>query len=355
MQSAFQSLFNLVKYSMSNPLEDCLTEIIAPIFSEGEILSSFLYKFTGKHFEAISNIRVSTQKTYSKIFDHDRDSRPDLVISFESKCVKQLIFIENKLGSEEGAFQLKRYFDHLKYHAKRGYQTSLFYITKKYDPKEKSYYSNEGVRFNQLQWFQVYDWLKTLEDNLYVNEVCKYMEVNGLNRSRKFTPGDINALQNLKKIQSMLDETLDGKLKEVFERLFGKPMQWSNRANQLRNFNRYVLISDQSDWKFIGCGFWFTEEDYPEISVFLEVTSNCKSKEEVIQAINTFLDENEEWILEGPEDDKDSFIVYRDISILTFLSEADHIDSIQEYIIKELSKLHTLKSRFSELKWESRG
>jgi hypothetical protein len=355
MQSSIKKMYDLVKDSTTNPLEDYLTEVISPIFTKEEFLTNFLDKFSGNRFEAIRNIRVSTQKKYGKILDHDTDSRPDLVITFESKMGRNIIFFENKLGSEEGSLQLKRYYDHLHHHHTKGYFTYLFYITRKYDPKEKSKYSQNGTSFNQLQWFQFYNWLLTLEENLYVNEVLKYMEVHELNKSRKFLPNDIYAFQNLFRLQSMLDETLDGKVRETYVKLFGKPMQWSNRANQLRSFNRYVSISDQSDWKFIGCGFWFTDEEYPVISVFLEVNPNCRRKEELIKAIDTFCKENENWIFEGPEDEKDSFIVYLDKSLLEFLSESDHIESIQDYIIEKLHEIHKIKVEFPELKWEERG
>jgi hypothetical protein len=356
MKSTFQRMYNLINYSTSERLEDYFTEIIAPIFKDKNILESFLNRFSNGIFDDLHNIRVSTQKTYFKILDHDTDSRPDLVITFESKQRRHLMFFENKLQTGEGVLQLKRYSDHLNNHNLKGYKTYLFYITKEYDPKDNNLYTNNGNKFNQIQWFQIYSWLIAFkEENLYVNEVLNYMEVNALNKRRRFTPVDINAMQNLSTLQEMLDDTLDGKLKNAFENLFGKPMKWSNRAKQLRDCNRYILISDQSDWKFIGCGFWFTDDDYPEISVFLEVESNCIKKEELLRAISTFCDENKDWEFEGPEDERDGFILYFDKSLLDFLSENDQIDSIQEHIIKKLKLLHILKTNYPELKWVARG
>lgn len=348
-------MYDLASYSTSNPLEDFLTEVIAPVFKDEEILTSFLSKFTGKQEENISNIRVSTQKTYRKILDHSTDSRPDLVVTFETAKRRHIIFFESKFGSSEGVQQLKRYYDHLIQHSLKGYATHLFYVTREYDPKETRSATHQGTMFSQMQWFQIYNWLITFKENLYVNEVLKYMEVYELNKSRVFSPSDIHALQNLYKLQTMLDETLNGKLKLAFEEFFGRSMQWQNRAKQLRERNRYVLSNDQSDWKYIGCGFWFTEEEYPDITVFLEVSSNCQRKEEVLKAIDTFCLEHPEWEFEGPEDERDGFILYIDKSLLMFLSESDHIDSIQEYIIGKLEELHTLKTQFPELKWEARG
>ena len=65
----------------------------------------------------------------------------------------------------------------------------------------------------------------------------------------------------------MLDDCLDGKVSDTLTTLFGKPKQWINRAYQLREDSRYILYNDQSDWKFIGCGLWLTDDEYPVVTV----------------------------------------------------------------------------------------
>lgn len=123
--STFQRLYSLVKHSAIHPWEDYLTELVAPIFRKREVLISFLSKFTGKKFDDVSNIQVSTQKTYSQLPGHSTDSRPDLVISFQHSQKRHLVFIENKLGSGEGHQQLQRYIDHLQEHQKKTYSTFM--------------------------------------------------------------------------------------------------------------------------------------------------------------------------------------------------------------------------------------
>ena len=349
--STFSRLYRLASYPSSNPMEDYLTELLAPIFKDSKFLTSFLEKFADKHFESIGNIRVSTQKTYLKILDHETDSRPDLIVSFETRKGKHLMFFENKLGAGEGVLQLKRYHDHLQEHYAKGYDTYLFYITKIYDPKEKKNETQKGTAFFQTQWFRIYHWLTTFKEDIYVNELLSYMEENELDNSRVFTPSDIHALQQLPKMQKMLDETLDGKVKRSFEELFGRAMQWQNRAKQLRDRDRYVLYSDQSDWKYIGCGYWFMDGEYPDISIFLEVESNCQNRKELLEAIERFCNEYPDWELEGPEDGRDYFILYYDRSMKEFLSCADHIESFQDFMIEKLTELHSLKQQLPQLKW----
>ncbi|WP_082091518.1 PD-(D/E)XK nuclease family protein [Domibacillus tundrae] len=190
------------------------------------------------------------------------DSRPDLVITFNHGSASHVVFIENKLGSGEGYLQLERYRDHLTLHKLSGFAVHLFYITQYYDPKNMDSVKDH---FQQLQWFEVFHWLQEeYREDLYCKQILKYMEEIGLDKTRTFLPQDIYAVQNLWKTLSMLDEYLDGKTAHCFTNLFGKPKQLGTRVTQLRYWNRYVIHNDQSDWKFVGCGFWMEHENYPE-------------------------------------------------------------------------------------------
>jgi hypothetical protein len=131
---------------------------------------------------------------------------------------------------------LKRYADHLRKHRQDGYYIHLLYITKYYDPKEADILDKcNGTGFTQLRWCQVHKWLLQYKEDLYCSQVIEYMEELNLNKSRRFTPIDIYAIQNAQRLQSMLDETLEGKVTSKYTELFGKPKQWSNRTTQLRD------------------------------------------------------------------------------------------------------------------------
>src|SRR2546429_250456 len=82
MNSSFQRMYDTVRKTENHPLEDYLTEVIAPILESQEMVSSFMKRFIHKKFRSIENIKVFTQKTYAKINDHLTDSRPDMVITF---------------------------------------------------------------------------------------------------------------------------------------------------------------------------------------------------------------------------------------------------------------------------------
>lgn len=332
----------------TNRHEDYMTEVIAPLFSQPEYLRSFLSRFGQKKLETVHDIAVSTQRTYKRILEHQVDSRPDLIVSFTADKQKYLVFFENKLDAVEGSEQLGRYTDHLIEHKNKGYQVLLFYITRRYDPKD---YIGTFVPFHQLQWFQFYEWLKNKESNLYIEQVIQYMEDLGLNKIRKFSPAELHVLQSMSKVQGMMDDCLGGIVKREFTSLFGSSRKRTSKSTQFSN-DRYVLWNDQSDWKFVGCGFWFMEDDYPQISVFLEGTSKCKNKETLLKAMEEFAADRPEWVFEGPEDENGDFILYMDKSLVQFLTESDHIQAIQDHLGEKLRELHILVLKTPQLVWK---
>lgn len=349
MLSSHSKIYNLLRQSDSNPYEDYLTEVIAPIFGQPDIVRSFFKQFAGVEFSKISRVKAYTQKTYRKLHTHDTDSRPDLVITFSEEDKQHIVFIENKLGSGEGNHQLRRYREHLEKSEKEGFTTYLFYITQYFDPKQVV---SSSTKFFQLQWYQIFMWLQEqYGQDLYCKQVLMYMEEIELNKSRTFLPQDVYAIQNLGRTISMLDQCLNEQTTHVFTNLFGKPKPWGNRAIELRDYNRYVIQNDQSDWKFVGCGFSFEHTDYPEVSVYMEVHPNSKHKSVLMNAFEQFAQEHEEWSYEAPEDQNDWFMVYSEQSLTHFLSAPDHIDAIEIFFIQRLEKLNELKQSLSQLNW----
>lgn len=79
------------------------------------------------------------------------ESTPDVELRIRTPIYgMQLIFVESKLGSAEGADQLWRYADHLR-NAEGAERKTLVYVTRDYDPKEEAEVlrSVEGVGFVQ--------------------------------------------------------------------------------------------------------------------------------------------------------------------------------------------------------------
>lgn len=349
----FKDLHALLRKGQSSMYEDLLTEVFADVMRDKEVLMSYIQQFLGINLVDPQGIIITTQKSLLRIEDHETDSRPDLVVQFREQGKKYILFFENKIHSEEGHTQLERYADHLRSYRDDGYLTFLIYTTRYDDMKDtdKIFSKGKSAKFIQLRWYKIYDWLKDHKDP-YVNRVLEFMEEIGLKESRRFLPQDMYALQEMNRLQHMMDECLDGAVDEVMTKLFRKATGWSNRGVQLRDHFRYYKMNDQSNGTWVGCGFHLTEDEYPEVCVQYEVSPTSKQRKEVIKAMTQFLEDNPEWEDYDLDDDSRWSGISCDRPLLAFLKEEDHIKSIQEYFIEKLKELYLLKQHNSQLGWK---
>lgn len=350
MSSLFKNIYSLLRQGQNDILEDYLTEIFAEIFKDEDMLINFFKQFAEITLEEPSNIEVTTQKTLLKLPEHEINSRPDLVIQFQDKGKLFIAFFENKLEAAEGNFQLQRYTEHLQVYKNRGYNTFLFYVTRYYDPKEND-------KIIQLRWYMIYNWLKG-HRNPFIAKIITFMEEIQLNETRRFLPQDIFAIQLMNRLQRMMDECLDGPVDEKMTELFGKAVKWSNRHVNLRDDSRYFKTNDQGDnWTstWMGCGFKLTNEEYPLVSVIFEVNPNFLKREEVIEAMQWFLDNEgtkRGWKGYNLDDNTKWSGINCDKYLLDFLKNDDHISSIQEFFNEKMEELYLLKKQYPDLNWK---
>lgn len=348
MSSLFRRVYLLLRQGQINILEDFLTEIFAEVFEDTDMLISFYNTFAGINLIGPTHIEITTQKTYPKLSNHDTDSRPDLVIQFRDSGNNYLTFFENKFEASEGYQQLNRYSDHLNVFKAKGYHTRLFYVTRYDDVKS-------NMKITQIRWYMIYNWLKT-NSNTFINKVIRFMEEIHLNETRRFLPQDIYAIQNMDRLQKMMDECLDGPVDETMTKLFGRALGWSNRQVQLRDKYRYFKINDQGNWHTrIGCGFYLTEEDYPLVSVMFEVSPTYPERPEAIKAMKWFLKNvatQSIWEAYNLDDSTKWSGICCDVNLLGFLKEDDHINAIQKFFIDKLNSLYLIKQQYSHLNWK---
>jgi len=353
----FARIYRLLNQGYRELQEDFLTEIFAEVLQDSSLLRSFCTYFLTRDPGPLELLKVSTQVTFSKLPGHASDSRPDCVIECkELNGRRWVIFIESKLGSGEGQEQLSRYAEHLASYKARGYQTYLLYITQYYDPKDERSIFVNGItaNFHALRWYQVYEWLVRHQD-VFTRKVLEYMEEMKLSDSRRFVPQDIYALQQMGRLQLMLDETFDGRVEMTMSSLFGRPIGWSNRNVQLRDFNRYFKGSDQGNGSWIHCGIEFSNGDYPSATVRFEVAPTSLKRKEIVAAMEWFLASHPEW--KGDNVDAPQHwakISYRR-SLLNFLDQDDHIASLEQFFTEQLNVLHEVKVQYPDLGWKLIG
>lgn len=350
MGSLFKKIYFLLRKGQNNALEDYFTEIFAEIFEDKEMLVDFFKRFASTNLEDPSNISITTQITFDKLDHHEMASKPDLVIKFKDMGQNFIIFFENKLEASEGPQQLQRYAFHLKEYNSQGFNTFLFYVTRYYDPKE----NNDII---QLRWYMVYNWIKE-HRNPFIDKVLKFMEEIKLNETRRFLPQDIIAIQEMNRLQRMMDECLEGLVDETMKNLFGQPIGWSNRNVQLRDYNRYFksYTYDKNTWStWIGCGFKLTDDEYPLISVLFQVSPKSNKRKETIKALNWFLNNEGRkngWMDFDLEDDTKWSGIVCHKKILDILNHEDHIDAIQDFFIQKMKEMDTIKQKYPDLDWK---
>lgn len=348
MSPLFKRIYSLLRQGQIDVFEDYLTEIVAEIFEDTDMLIKFFNEFTKIKLENPSKIRITTQKTFHKLPGHETNSKPDIVIQFIDNEKPFIAFFENKLYAKEGDNQLKRYVDHLKVYEDNGFDTSLFYVTKYYDPKEEN-----GII--QLRWYKIYNWLNNNRSQ-FVNKVTDFMEELKLNETRRFVPHDVHIINEINRVQSMLDECIDGQVEDTLKRLFVGSYT-ANRNKEVKNIKCYFktvwIGTDCPDKKassFLECGFKNLEQEYPTVTVTFQVYSKYSKWDEAIEAMEWFLESHDDWRKYVYSNRHTG--ISCEVSLLDFLNQDDHITSIQEYFIEKLNELHLIKQQYSDLDWK---
>ena len=242
MESLFTKLFRYRERENRSPEEDFMTELIAYMFqNHRSILMSFLEE-CGITQAGVESVTVSTQYVLN-----NSESRPDIAIKLTDGSGKQLIiFVENKIHAAEGPNQLQRYFSYLSEKRQDNMCSCyLIYITKNYDSKENLDFLSKNrneVSFIQLRWWQVFQILKPHEDIEMIEEILKFMKERGLSMSRNFTSYDISTLMNMNRVREMVQESLSGKVEEMFNKISGIKYSMPSAESQLRATGRYIYM-----------------------------------------------------------------------------------------------------------------
>ncbi|WP_435924154.1 PD-(D/E)XK nuclease family protein [Paenibacillus sp. DYY-L-2] len=358
MKDVFSRLFRVLNSSSGQPHEDFLTEVFAELLCDQETMVDFLGKVLEIPVQKVEHSSITTQVTFPALPNHQMDSRPDMVIRFYEGQKPYVLFIESKLGSLEGTDQLSRYVDHLSVLTNQGTKCYLFYLTQYSDEKDASLVlaSHKNIVFRQMRWFQIFKWIKQLEsNNIYASKVLDYMEEIGLEDNRQFTPVDVYAIQNMNRLQRMMDECLDGVVDGVMTKHFGKAFQQSNRHTQLKYMERYVKASEQEGRATeVVVGFYLTDHDYPNVSVVYEFCSRrCPKNTEVVAAMHNFISTHTDWeTFELNSDDVEWKGISCSRRLVDFLHYEDHINEIQKFFLEKLNELHEIKVKNPDLYWK---
>lgn len=360
--SIFKNLLDLNPNKI--PLEDFFTEIFAYLLKlDSDLLDKWLQHFNISNI-VFNDFHVSTQESFVALDNHLSGSRPDIFIELSNKTKNELIFIECKIGSQEGNYQLQRYAEHLDgiKHTDRKY---LIYITRDFDSKDQEYVFENcnnltNLAFIQLRWYQCYQFLLGYSEhtsNLLIKETLAFMEENGLSGSNRFTSVDILAITNFPRVRKMMEETMNDQVANRFETIAGgNNPRHTSALRQLKDHDRYVFLQEQADKFEIILGYSMDGLKigaYPEVGLTINVSPNATERNEIMEVLKKIISKSDEWKSFNLNETNNWAGICRLKSLECFLNKEDHVISIQSYFLSLLDELDAIKEESKHLKWLS--
>lgn len=234
----FLDLINLYqKYQKGSitPLEDFNTEIFANLLvMYPEILESFLLYFFKLH--GLDKLKVNTQQR-----EHISGDRADCIVDLVISSEKYIIFIENKVESDEGDEQLDRYTQAL--HENHANKIKLLaYCTKYADPKE---HNDKQVHFFQFRWYEVARFLETFNQVPVVQSYLEFLSYYKMNQDNTLKSEHLIAYENMRKAIEIAEFHIKN-VEHEFHSMFGND-KLNKNANwdQLRNHKRLCLFKEK--------------------------------------------------------------------------------------------------------------
>jgi hypothetical protein len=340
----------------TTPLEDFFTEIVAHLFSVSrETLFSWIEHLSLLDTSRYTGVHVSTQSGFDPFGHHSIGTRFDILIELSDGSCSDWIAIESKISAREGPDQLKRYAQVLAAEQDIG-ERILLYITRDYDPKDESSVLQgleSTVCFKQSRWYEFYSFLQSpprdASTQMLVNEIVKFMEENRMAQSNQFTAVDVLTLSNLHRALNLMNETMGGDVRSKFKDVLG----FVPRARPYSHpeWSGYLLIARLDGWE-CGLGYWWSGNitDYPTVGIYMEVSPNSKSRQEIINAMQK-VGQRSGWSSYNLDDSTAWADVVRERSLRDFLSEEDHVAEIRAYFLELLEDLAKIKKKYPHLPW----
>ena len=376
--------------------EDTLTEVVAHVWrldvaarpgaEDGAIVVRWL-RAAGAlaGWPPVTGVQIDTQRQmgavegHETIADHTSASRPDLVVDLMvSDGRVGTVFIESKVGSVEGAGQLRRYAEQLQtlHVSPGGLAPALVYLTRSPDPKERADVcaAAPGVRFEQARWHDVYRAVRDVRASaptalhLHLDDLLSFFSALRMDHAPTFDPADALALARIPQTLRFLDETLvrgDRPPKPRLVTLLGKTSDPT--LNQLSTHARYPLFrtyNGPSDAAFeVFVGYEFQREGFADLYLGLGSKSEAGDGGSVARTVQALGGTPAEAAIAGglagaawrawehPEIKWSGATV--SVSVASLLGASDHVAAIQRALAALVDELARTMRAHPELPWDA--
>jgi hypothetical protein len=343
-------------------LEDFHTEIVAHVLaSDPELTLHWLQELGASDHRKADAFAVRTQQAFEPIQGlHSAGSRPDIMIQISKGERSEVVFVESKVGSEEGPEQLSKYIDQLR--DRPGvHQCSLVFITRDYQPKDDL--SDKTVQFFQTRWSDFYHFLHDLESpSDTIRELLKFMQENNMSQSNRFTAIELLALTNHHRARSLMDATMWENVVKKFEKVCGLTSSKTRVMNQLRDFDRYVMVAGHGAGYQIEflLGYWLPNEqpsDSPKVGMYIYVNPKAAERPAIVKAMRKFSEASKgatrKWDWFTGDDDWEKIQCTRKLE--DFLAEENHVAAITKWFEELLDDADAFRKQNLKLPWSVRA
>jgi hypothetical protein len=244
----------------------------------------------------------------------------------------------------------------------RSYRSkTLLYITRGYDPKERSEVLSgaDDVCFEQRRWRDFYRFLRDVDKDVLVEEVISFMEEQGMGSDYRLSADDLIALSGLPRALDILAETIDAEVREEIARFSGNKPQhsWANLMQQLRTDEGYWVYETLDKESGFGCyiGYEMRNPDgYPRLQVGLYAKAGAAESEAARTAVEKVAS-LEGWHSES--ENAEEYEVRRERSVASLLGEKDHVVAVKTFYIDSVRRLEeelrTFKKELPDLPWQA--
>ena len=178
-----------------------------------------------------------------------------------------------------------------------------------------------------------------------------------MSQTNRLSAADVVALTGMTRVLAFMRETLSGEVEARLREVAGTKLQGGSSAlRQLVDHDRFFLYAYMNSVFWVGGGFYLAQEDpddYPWLSVLLEVGPKHPDRGDIIKAMRSFaancsgcepyeLDNPSEW--SGLE---------WGIDLREVLTAEDHMAAARTHFLKSLDDVARMQEQFPDLPWGS--
>jgi hypothetical protein len=135
----------------------------------------------------------------------------------------------------------------------------------------------------------------------------------------------------------------------------GRVLKGNLALNQLATFDRYFYYSQMGPEFWVGGGFSLGQDnpdDYPWLSVILEVGPSQPGRDEIISAMRSFAADCSGCESYNLDDPAEWSGLKRTIDLRELLTAEDHMAAARIHLLKSLADVARMQEKYPRLPWE---